>query len=73
MSLSDFEFTPAEMREFAEAAEELLHRRSYKAAKRTPKGTDLAALKLMVKHGQNPDVVAVIAGITPEQFQRIIE
>ena len=72
MGLSNIEFTPAEMREMEEAAKESFRRRPHEKAGRLPKGTDLAALKRMMEHG-NPDAVAVIAGITLEQLRSIVE
>ena len=72
MGLIDIEFTPAEMREMEKAAKESFRRRPHEKAVRLPKGTDLAALKRMMEHG-NPDAIAVILGITLEQLRSIVE
>ena len=72
MGLSDIEFTPAEMREIEKAAKESFRRRPHEKSVRPPKGTDLAALKQMMEHG-NPAAVAVIAGITLEQLRSIVQ
>jgi len=72
MGLSDIEFTPAEMRELEKAAEESFRRRPHEKARRMPKGAHLVALKQMAKQN-DLNAVAVIAGITPQQLQRIVE
>jgi hypothetical protein len=71
MALSDIIFTPAEMREMKEAAEESWRGKPHEKAVLPPKGTQLAALKLMMEHG-TPEAVAVIAGITVEELQRLV-
>jgi hypothetical protein len=72
MGLSDIEFTRTEMREMEEAAKESFRRRPHEKAVRLPKGTDLAALKRMMEHG-NHDAAAVILGITLEQLRSIVK
>ena len=69
MGLSDIEFTPAEMQE---AAVESFRRRPYSKSLNPPKGAYLATLKRMMKH-DNPTTVAVIAGMTLEELQNMIE
>ena len=71
--MSGIKFTPEEMREFIEEAEENYRRRSFKDSKRAPKPKDVPALKIMVHHTQNPEAMAVIAGIDREDLQGMIQ
>ncbi len=71
MPLSDSEFTAAEMREMEEAAAEAYGHSPHEKARRMPKGSYLAALKLTVEHN-DLDAVAVIAGISRERLRGII-
>ena len=72
MGLSAINFTAAEMREMEEAAEESFRRRPYAKSSKPLQGAYLATLKRMMKHG-NPTTIAVIAGVTLEELQRIVE
>ena len=71
--MSDIKFTPEEMQEFVEAADENFRRRPFKESKRAPKLKDVEALKIMVHHTQNPEAMAVIAGIGRDRLQGIIQ
>jgi hypothetical protein len=72
MALSGITFTPEEMQEMEEAADESLRRKQHERAVQPPKGTQLAALKLLMERGR-PDTVAAIAGISIEQLRSIAE
>jgi len=71
--MSDIKFTTEEMREFLEEADENYRRRPFKETKRGPKTKDVAALKIMVHHTQNPEAMAIIAGIDREQLQGMLQ
>ena len=72
MTLSHITFTPEEMQEMKEAAAESFRRKKYEKAAKPPKGTLIAALKIIAENGK-PEAVAAIAGISVEELSGLVE
>ncbi len=72
MGLGDINFTPEEMQEHEKAADLSFRSKQHEKASLQPKGSQLAALRLIMEHGR-PEAVAAIAGISLEQLQSIVE
>ncbi len=70
MSLSNVEFSAEEMWEFAVAAADRYRTQSTKA-RQVPTGANLVTLKKVLECTNNPDAIAVITGLAPEQLQSI--